>query len=214
MSILEEILNVIFPNVCGFCEKLDKNSLCEECEKKFDFKSRYVIHSISDKYFEKQIYLMRYEGIFREKILSYKFDDKSYLYKTFAKIILKNEKICQILTGYDIITSIPIHKKRKNERGYNQSELIAKEIARNIRDFKYLKFLNKIKNTQKQSLLGKNERENNAKDAYEVINEEIICNKKIIIFDDIYTTGATANECARLLKENGAKEILILSLAK
>ena len=147
-------------------------------------------------------------------ILSYKFRDKSYMYKTFARIILNNEKICSILKSYDIIGAVPIHKKRKAERGYNQSELIAKEIARNIKEIQYGNFLKKIRNNEKQSTLDKEERAENVKNVYEIQNKDIIFNKKVIVLDDIYTTGSTVNECSRILKENEAKEILILSIAK
>ena len=183
MQLLEEILNLLFPNICGICGKINKNSLCKECEEKIT------------------------------KSYIYKFDGDGYLYKTFTRIIINNKKICKILQEYDIITEVPIHKKRKSKRGYDQSELISKEIAKNLKKLKYIKTLKKIKNNPRQSLLNKKDRINNVKNVYETINKEIIKDKKIILFDDIYTTGSTANECSRILKENGAKEILVLSLA-
>lgn len=118
---------------------------------------------------------------------------KSYMYKTFAKIILNNKKICDILQNYDIITAVPIHKKRKIERGYNQSALIAKETSKNIEKIKYKEVLKKIRNTKRQSELNKKDRIENVKNAYEVINQEIIYNKKIVLFDDIYTTRCNSS---------------------
>ena len=199
--------------MCGFCGKIDENCLCEECEKKTDNILTYKVRDVQGKYFEKRIYLARYDGEFRNNILSYKFSDKPYIYKTFAKLILKNEKIRNILKSYDIIGAVPIHKKRKNERGYNQSELIAREIAKSIPELQYKKILKKIKNNQRQSELKKEERQENVKNVYEIQNRQIIENKKIVLFDDIYTTGSTVNECSRVLKENGAKEVLVLTLA-
>lgn len=136
------------------------------------------------------------------------------MYKTFAKIILKNEKIYRIIQTYDIIGAVPIHKKRKNDRGYNQSELIAKEIARNIKEIRYENILKKVRNNNQQSLLKSYERKQNVSGVYEIQNKSIIENKKIILFDDIYTTGSTVNECSKILKTNNAKEILVLTLAK
>ncbi len=166
------------------------------------------------KNFEKHIYLGKYEKEFREDILAYKFSDKSYMYKTFAKLILKNEKICRIIKSYDIIIPVPIHKKRKNERGYNQSELIAKEIAKNVKEINYQNPLKKTKNNERQSELKKDERKQNVKNVYEIQKGQIIQNNRIILFDDIYTTGSTADECAKILKENNARDILVLTLAK
>ncbi len=214
MNFLDEFLELIFPTVCGFCGKINKEGLCKECEQKISMKVDYCIDTFNDKYFEKHIYAMKYDGIIRNEILNYKFHDKSYMYKTFSKIILKSKKICDILENYDIITDVSIHKKRKKERGYDQSALIAKEIARNIGGLKYEKLLKKVKNTPRQSSLKKSERLTNIRNAYEVTNKAIICGKRIVIFDDIYTTGATANECAKVLKQMKAKEILILTLAK
>lgn len=136
------------------------------------------------------------------------------MYKTFAKLILKNEKICRIIKSYDIICSVPIHRKRKNDRGYNQSELIAKEVAKNIKEIKYVKLLKKIVNNKRQSMLKREERKQNVKNVYEIQNKQIIEDKKIILFDDIYTTGNTVDECSKILKENKAKDILVLTLAR
>ncbi|MCI8519063.1 MAG: ComF family protein [Clostridia bacterium] len=110
------------------------------------------------------------------------------MYKTFAKIILNNKKICDILKTCGIIINVPIHKKRKKQRGYDQSELIAREIARNIKGLKYVKVLKKIKNNPKQSLQSKEKRMENVKNAYELTNKQIIHNKRIILFDDVYTS--------------------------
>ena len=160
------------------------------------------------------MYIARYNGDFRKEILEYKFFDKSYMYKTFAKIILNNKKTFELIKKYDIIIPVPIHKKRKNIRGYNQSELIAKEIAKGVQGLEYKTILKKIKNNVEQSSLNKMERLENVKNVYEIQNKDIIINKKVILFDDIYTTGNTVNECSRILKENRAKEILVLSLAR
>lgn len=175
----------------------------------------FNIKSIKNKYFENHIYLFKYEGVVREKIIDYKFNDKAYLNETFVKIMLKNEKICRFLESYDIIIPVPIHKKRKRVRGYNQSEIIARKIAQNV---KKLEFVNdcliKKQNTIAQSSLSKWQRIENVKGVYILKNKQKISNKNIIIFDDIYTTGSTVNECAKVLKQANANKILVLTLAK
>ena len=150
----------------------------------------------------------------RNLIIDYKFNDKPYLNELFAKIILKNEKICRKIKKYDIIVPVPIHKKRKNERGYNQSELIARKLAKNLNLELVNDSLIKQKNTLPQSTLSKKQREENAKQVYKIQNKPKIENKKVILLDDIYTTGATTKECSKVLKQNGAKEILVLTIAK
>lgn len=122
----------------------------------------------------------------------------------------------KILKSYDIIIPVPIHKKRRKERGYNQTELIAKEISKNILSLKYLDILIKEKNTVAQSTLDKKERLNNLKNVYRIKNMNVnkLENKKVLIFDDVYTTGTTANECARVIKVLNPGTIGILTIAK
>ena len=214
---IEKILDLIFPPVCGICNKKINTYLCEKCEKEINKITCVGENKYKDKYFSTHMYLFRYEGIIRSKIISYKFDDKPYLYKTFCEIFVKNKKVCEFIKNYDIIISVPMYKKKKNQRGYNQSELIAKEIAKKIENIEYRNdILLKIKNTARQSSLNKEQRKENIKNAYLIksSNKEYILNKNILIFDDIYTTGSTANECARTLKEAGTKNIAILTIAK
>lgn len=214
---IEKILDLIFPPVCGICNKEINTYLCGKCEKEINKITCVGENRYDNKYFSTHMYLFKYEGIIRNKIISYKFNDKPYLYKTFCEIFVKNKKVCEFLKKYDIIISVPMYKKKKNQRGYNQSELIAKETAKKVENIEYRNdILIKIRNTAKQSSLNKEQRKENLKNAYVVksSNKEYILNKNILIFDDIYTTGSTANECAKMLKEAGAKNIGILTIAK
>lgn len=148
--------------------------------------------------------------------MSYKFKEKPYIYKTITSFLGKKQKSFENLKKYDIILIVPISKKREKKRGYNQSELIAKEISKIISAKIEKQILYKIKNTKPQSTLNKQQREENAKGAYIAKNTSKIENKKILIIDDIYTTGNTVNECAKMLIEKGIKKsnIGILTIAK
>lgn len=213
----EKFLNLIYPNVCGFCNQINKNSLCKSCEISLN---NYYLNCIKDytkdktKYFNYLYSSLKYENVVRNKIISYKFGEASYMYKTFAKIIINNTKIYRFLESYDIITAVPMYKLKKNARGYNQSELVAKEIAKQANITFCDNILIKTKSTKVQSTLTKKQREDNVKGAFEVLNELLVNNKKIVLFDDIYTTGSTVNECARALKKAGANEIFVLTIAK
>ena len=160
------------------------------------------------------MYLFKYEGQIRSLILDYKFNEKSYLYLTFVNFLLKNEKIFENIKKYDKIIPVPISNKRYKERGYNQSLLIAKEIAK----ITNLELVNnciiKTKNIIEQSKLNKEEREKNIQGVYQLKNKKLIENKKILIFDDIYTTGNTVNECSKVLRNANPSKIGILVLAK
>lgn len=212
------LLELIYPNVCGICKKINKQSLCENCKKKMESITISKIDNYKNdntKYFDKHGYLFKYDGQIRKLILDYKFEEKAYLYKTFSKMILDNKIICDFIMEYDMIIPVPIHKKRYYERGYNQSELIVNEIVKNCNNIYYdKKILIKDKNNITQSTLNKEERIQNVKNVYELKNKNIIKNKKILLVDDIYTTGNTVNECARVLKKENAHEIGVLTIAK
>ena len=208
------ILNFLYPNVCSICDKISENNLCCKCNVELNKIQKYKLMKYNGKFFDEHLYVFKYDGIIREKIIRYKFYEKSYMYKTFAKIILKNEKKYGFLLNYDIIIPVPIHKKRKNERGYNQSSLIAKELAVNLEIIYRENVLYKRINNTKQSTLSKKQRIKNVNNVYGIKNLQYIKEKNIILFDDIFTTGSTVNECAKLLKKNGANKILVLTLAK
>ena len=219
MNFLEKALTFIFPTTCGICGVINKGYLCKKCKKDLIFSNIFLNQSDSytckkEYFIDEHFYLFSYEGIIREKILQYKFNEQSYLFNTFSEFFVNNKKLYGFLKKYDIIVPVPISKLRKRERGYNQSELIAKKIAAMESITFEPNILVKIKNNKSQSNLNKKQRLENVKNVYEIKNLQKIKEKNILIFDDIYTTGATTNECARILKKKGCKKVGVLTIAK
>lgn len=173
--------------------------------KKFNYKSYF---------FDKLLYMFPYKKIVRKLMLQYKFNQKAYLSNLFTTIILKDEIYCRKIKHYDIMIPVPMFKKKKKQRGYNQTELIAEKICSRLNISLGIDCLIKIKNTKVQSTLSAYDRKENIKNAFLVNNIDKIQNKKIIVFDDIFTTGETVNEISRVLKQAGAKEILVIVIAK
>ena len=209
-------MNLIYPPKCGICGKICKESLCKKCEKKLESNTIWEIKENQNPYifFEELISIFKYEGIIRDKIIDYKFNEKSYLYKTFTNFLLKNKKVFEKIQSYDTIIPVPISEKRKKTRGYNQSLLISREISKKTGIKLQEKNLIKIKNTIEQSKLDKEEREKNVQNVYQIKNEEILKNKKILLLDDIYTTGNTVNSCCKILKKAKPKKIGVIVIAK
>lgn len=202
------VLDFLFPPVCCICGKIYKSYLCEECKKEIEkYKIKTNIRS-------ERFHLLVYEDLIREKMIAYKFYDNPYLYHFFYEILINDKSACEFLKSYDIIIPVPIHNKRKWKRGYNQSSLIAKKISKKLDIMYEEECLKKIINTAPQSKMNKEARSRNAKDVYIVKNKQKIINKNVLIFDDIYTTGATANECKKILKQNGANKVGIITIAK
>lgn len=216
MKILDTILDFIYPPICGICGKENANWLCETCQKRLEkWKILKATNHLPEKdYFEKHLAIFSYQEEIRELILSYKFKENSYLYHTFVKILVNEEKICRFIKTYDIIIPVPIHPKRKGERGYNQTELIAKALGEKLKRRVNTRALRKYKNTKPQSTLNQKERIKNSQNVYAILKEEEIYQKKLLILDDIYTTGSTVKECSKVLKNAGASSIGVLTIAK
>ena len=237
-NIFDKILNLFFPPVCGICGNLSNEWICNKCFKNIENKVKANIIKISSHLNEKNIkieeegeneisktiknniyiseimYLFKYEGKIREMIIDYKFNEKSYIYITFVKILLKNKKMLENIKNYDTIIPVPISGKRYKKRGYNQSYLLAKEICKYANLNLESDCLYKIKHNVEQSSLNGLERQENIKGAYELRNMQILNNKKILLLDDVYTTGATVNECARILSKTNPSKIGVFTVAK
>lgn len=214
MNFINSALDYFFPPICGMCGEINENYICNNCYENIKKIKKCVINEYNNRNFSKHLYIFRYEGIIRNKIIEYKFEDKGYLYKMFAKIILSDKKTCNFIKKYDVIIPVPISKKRKKKRGYNQSELVANELAQKLNQDIWTDIIIKKKDNKPQSELNKLERIKNVEDIYEINKPIEVENKKVLLLDDIYTTGSTVNEIARKLKQNQTQEIGVITLAK
>ena len=211
---LDKLLDLLFPPRCELCNNLGKY-ICENCYE--ELKKYELENNEKEKFF-----LYKYEEEIREMLIKYKFNAKGYLCNLFSNCILNNKNTCKFINNYDLIIPVPLHRKRKNERGYNQSELIARKVVNQLQNKSSnkpsikldTKSLRKIKNTKPQSTLKLPDRIKSVKGAYKVKNPEVIKGKKVLIFDDIYTMGNTYNECKKVLIEAGAEEVGIFTIAR
>ena len=133
-NFFNSILNFFFPPVCGFCGEISKNFICDNCKNIVDqiSASSVDIYSNSNYFFNQHFYLFKYENIIRYTILQYKFLDNPYLYKTFATLFTSNPQFCDFIKNYNCITCVPLSQKHFNQRGYNQSALIARALAKKL----------------------------------------------------------------------------------
>jgi ComF family protein len=114
----------------------------------------------------------------------------------------------------DIITPVPLHWKKINDRGFNQAQIFAEHLAQTLHIGCSAGNLIRVRKTRSQFSLKKEQRPDNVHGAFSCRNSAEFQGKKILLIDDIFTTGATANECARILKNAGAARVIALSLAR
>jgi ComF family protein len=117
-------------------------------------------------------------------------------------------------TEYTLLIPVPLHIKRLRERGFNQSLLLAYKLGGKYKLPVNFSLIKRRKATLTQTGLNKTEREENIKGAFVVIDEKKVCDENIILIDDVYTTGATINECAKTLLKTGAQKVAALTLAR
>lgn len=115
---------------------------------------------------------------------------------------------------YDRILPVPLHRKRLRERGFNQSLLLAEVLAREFSLTLDFQSLRRRVHTSPQIGLGKGERSVNVRNAFEVVRKAEIEGSRILLVDDVYTTGSTVGECARVLLEGGARSVSVATLAR
>ena len=150
-----------------------------------------------------------YEGETRKIIYSLKFGKKKYLAQTLGALMA--DEFLKDNMEADIIVYVPMTEAEEKKRGFNQSELLAEEVGRRLK-IAVLPALVKIKETKAQKELGGKERAQNLEGAFACVFEQVN-NRKILLIDDIFTTGATANECAKVLLKAKAREVNVLTAA-
>jgi len=131
-----------------------------------------------------------------------------------GEIAAKYIENCKLKIENFIILPVPLHPKKERKRGFNQSKLISEAVAKNF-DLEMSDCLKRIKNNKPQASLKDNEaRIKNMAGCFRIKNSELVKNKNILLVDDVFTSGATINEAVRILKESGAKKIIVLVIAK
>lgn len=205
------ILDIIFPIECLGCGR-EEEWLCINCFKKIMPNIR-VIHG---KNLDKVITLYSYDNEVIKKLihgLKYKFMEDLAL-PLGALLSKELKKLEEQIGKPDFIAPIPLHKKRLLERGFNQAELLALKISECFGWPVEKNVIMRSRLTASQVDLDEAGRKENMKDAFSATDLAKALNQKIILIDDVFTTGATMEECARVLKNVGAREVLGLALAK
>ena len=229
--IIDVFVDFFFPNICVICGKNTNNtksSVCHTCIQKIDYiKTSHCVtcyqplpdggaHCWQCKrtkyHFEIIIAVGKYTGILRELIL--KFKEKDFLKENLGEILLNALKSNLNIDKIDYIVPVPLSKKREFYRGYNQAMLLAEYISGKTGKNIIVNNLIRVKNTKAQYELNREERLLNLKDVFELKEPRFFKNKSIVIIDDIATTCSTLEECSRVLKKSGAKNVYGLVLAR
>lgn len=153
-----------------------------------------------------------YNDASRSLVLALKYGDKLHAVKTFTPWLMRAG--AELIACSDVIVPVPLHPRRLWQRRFNQSALIAEALAKETKKTYLPDSLQRKKYTVPQKGLSRAERDRNVKSAFTVPRKEDIKNKKILLIDDVMTSGATLNACARALKRGGAAGVSVLTIAR
>ena len=214
MSIFSGILDLLFPQKCTFCRKLlrsGESGMCSACAQNLPYTHGNAKQS--GDFFTVCVSPLYYEGIVREALLRFKFRDATTYAGLFGKLIA--DCIRENLSGsYDLISWVPLSAKRLKKRGYDQAMLLAMAAALELDDVA-VETLNKHTDVPAQSGMGSAEkRRANISGSYAASDPDLIAGKRVLLIDDIVTTGSTLSECARTLLGAGAAEVVCATLAR
>ena len=218
-------MRLIFPPRCPMCGALsEKGRICDSCKpevckieppvcKRCGSGKKYCKCAENRHLFEACTSAYYYKGAVRRGVQRYKFRDKPSSSRFFIDACAK--KVSEEYAGYiiDVVTAVPMHKDDKKERGFNSADLLAKGIAKKLKLNCDCEILQKPYKNKKQRTLSMNERAGNVLGVYEVAKPEAVTGKTVLLCDDVFTTGATFDECAKMLLFAGADTVLCVCAA-
>lgn len=227
------LLNFIFPPHCPICKTRiqNANSLCANCFKNIRFISKPYCEKCGRPFefqipgellcgtcltkkqvFSKARAAFKYDDFSKHLILPFKHGDHIELTSLLTNMLAQAGN--DLFPEIDILIPVPLHRFRLMKRKYNQAALLAKSLSAYIHKPFVTGVLRRVKSTQSQGHMKKAERKKNVSQAFSVKNNQKLIGKHVLLIDDVMTSGATLNECAKVLKKAGAKEVSYLTLAR
>ncbi len=203
------LLRLLYPPRCPFCRTvLREEGVCPACEKTLP----WAEGTFSGKGFDTGVFVLYYEDAARQSLLRYKFRGRSAYSRVYGRLLA--QRIAEALGGaFDLVSFVPVSPRRRAVRGYDQAELLARETAK-VFGVRPLRTLRKPRQNRTQSELhGLSQRAANVRGVYRAVRPERFAGQRILLIDDIVTTGATLSEAARTLRAAGAAGVVCAALA-
>lgn len=213
MKKLQWLWDLLFPEKCILCGRLlerEMRDLCHECRAQVQ---ECPIPKEKRPFLDSWTALWYYEGDVRRSLLRYKFYGRQKYAESYGRL-LATKLLREERGEYDLITFIPISAKRRRQRGFDQVELLAYSVGRELA-IPVVATMEKVRHNQAQSrITGHAQRRANVLGAYDVRTGVALSGKRILLLDDIITTGATAEEAARVLLTAGAEQVHLAVIAR
>lgn len=227
-KIFKKIIELIYPSVCVFCGNIESTGACEKCKSEIQYigeprckscgkpirysEQEYCLDCHNTKFsFTQGISLWLHKGLVSKSIYQFKYHNRKafakYYAQEFARLYVEKINSWSI----QVIIPVPLHQKRKRIRGYNQAEVLAKYLSEEI-SIPMEEAVERIKYTTPQKKLDNKMRKKNLNEAF-IVSSGWPVKKRVLIVDDIYTTGSTINAIAMKLKEYGVEKVYFLTIS-
>lgn len=225
----ETILNFLWPKVCPFCEKIYTQGICENCKetiKELNVKEPYCLQcgkpivnanaalckdcQTSKRYFNEGRALWCHTAVVRKSIYRFKYYNQRDYGLTFAKEMSKELKQTIKRWNPQVIIPVPLCQRRRRERGFNQALILAKQLGETEK-IPVREWVSRIKETSPQKELDKKKRKKNIEDAF--LFKAPLPLQRVLLIDDIFTSGSTINEIAKTLKKQGVLEVYFITIS-
>ena len=213
---LGALLDLLFPPRCVFCSRLlhrGEEGICPRCQQELPWALGAEAEQTGE-FFSLCASPLWYQDQVRASFHRYKFKGVRGYSRTYGRLVA--QCVQDHLAGrYDLITWVPLSRARLRQRGYDQAMLLASAAALELDDVA-AETLCKVRDTEAQSGLGKNDasRRANVLSAYQVTDPALVEGRRVLLIDDIVTTGSTLSECARVLRTAGATDVVCAALAR
>lgn len=230
-KISEIAKDVVFPKSCPMCDEVMERGrlICKKCEPKLVYidepkckKCGKQIESEETEYcadcrkahhyYKRGIAAFQYNDMVSHSIYRFKYHNRRTYAEFYGSAIAERYREEIVRWDADVIIPVPIHERKMIKRGYNQAELIAKELGKNLGIKVDGRILKRVVNTRPQKEMSRNERKKNTEKAFKISNS-VVKYRKIILVDDIYTTGSTVDACSKALLAAGACEVNCVCLS-
>lgn len=212
---LQLLVDMLFPPRCVFCDDAiyPNRGVCNHCAK--DVQVSHTIRRMKAGEGGDTVCCLtpyRYDGKVRDSLIRFKFHNHQEYASYYGQKIA--EQLCMHVRAdcMEFVTAVPLSKRRMREREYNQSELVARAIAKHL-DIPYVESLRKERENRIQHELPREDRAKNVRGVYSALAGAPIRGKCILLVDDIVTTGATLGECAHILLQAGAAQVICTAVA-
>ena len=214
-GLLGGLLDLLFPPKCVFCHELledaeKERGVCVRCEAAL----RMMSVGFKGEFFERAVSCFVYEGNVRRSIHRFKFGGRKEYAAVYGRYLLARLESEPAMCAVDLVTFVPTNRTNVRKRGYQHAALLAGRVAEGL-GRPCVELLVKTRKTRGMYGLQAGERRANILGAVKIsCNAEQIRGKRVLIIDDIFTTGTTAGECSRVLRMAGAEKVFVLTVAK